>query len=278
VHEVCVANPGIPFVWHFKEGPTIAMEKGIWHLLVEIYRRADGRIYTTPEMREWTHTAIPGLDPEQELVLDGDLPKREWFEGDESPLLSAIDGEPHTVVPGRPIGLHPHDIATLARDGVHVHFYGEFTHGQWREWIERSRALAPRHLHLHANVDQRSWRRELSRYDAGWLHLFTSRNGGDIARAVWDDLNYPARIGTFAVAGVPLLQRDNAGERVAMDRLARELGIGLFVRDTSEAGAVLRDSARVRAARDAMGTKRSCFTFDANADALIAFLRRVAGR
>ena len=276
VHAVASQRPGIPLVWHFKEGPFICLEKGLWPQLVELYRLAQGRIYTSPEMREWTHLAIPGLDPRPELVLDGDLPKREWFEGPHATLLSDVDGEIHTVVPGRPIGLHPGDVATLARSGVHLHFYGDFTHGQWREWIERAGALAPGRLHLHENVPQSRWRTEFSRYDAGWLHVFTSRNGGDIRRADWDDLNYPARLGTFAMAGVPMLQRDNSGARVAMDALARELGIGLFFRDFGDVGDLLRDRVTARAARRRVREVAPRFTFDAHADRLVAFLRATA--
>ena len=90
-------------------------------------------------------------------MLDGDLPKADWFSGERTPLLSDADGEIHTVVPGRPIGLHPQTVAELAEHGVHLHFYGDFTHGQWRAWIDRTRGMAPRHLHLHPQVDQGEW-------------------------------------------------------------------------------------------------------------------------
>jgi hypothetical protein len=125
-------NPGVPFVWHFKEGPFICLEKGTWPQLVELYTRADGRIYSSPEMRDWFETIVPGLaDPERALVLDGDLPKCDWFLTERSARLSLTEGEFHTVVPGRPIGLHPHSVAELAEQGIHLHFYGDFTHGQW---------------------------------------------------------------------------------------------------------------------------------------------------
>ncbi|HEY0878212.1 MAG TPA: hypothetical protein VGE10_07140 [Zeimonas sp.] len=32
-----------------------------------------------------------------------------------------------------------------------------------------------------------------SQYDAGWLHAFRSANEGELRRANWDDLNYPAQ-------------------------------------------------------------------------------------
>ncbi|MFY0535851.1 glycosyltransferase [Nannocystis pusilla] len=190
--EVLAANTGVPFVWHFKEGPFICREKGTWPALMDLHTRADGLVYSSPEMREWFATVLPASAASiPSRIVDGDLPRREWFAGEPSPRLSQADGSIHTVVPGRPIGLHPHHVAELAAEDVHLHFYGDFTHGQWREWIDRARALAPRHLHLHGHVDQRRWLAEFSRYDAGWLHFFASGNDGDIARADWDDLNIP---------------------------------------------------------------------------------------
>ena len=154
-HEVLKANPGIPFVWHYKEGPFISLEKGHWQQMVDLYRGADGLIYCSDEMQQWTETVLPGIkdDGRPVLVLDGDLPKQDWFLGERSPRLSEQDGEIHTVVPGRPIGLHPHTVEELAREGIHLHFYGDFTQGQWKQWIEKAGSLAPRHLHLHANVE-----------------------------------------------------------------------------------------------------------------------------
>jgi hypothetical protein len=271
-HAVLMATPGIPFAWHFKEGPFICMEKGSWPQLLELYRRADGQIYSSPEMRDWFDSVCPGLSTARpSLVLDGDLPKHEWFEGERTPLLSERDGEPHTVVPGRPIGLHPHTVAELAARGIHLHFYGDFTQGQWREWIAKAQSLAPRHLHLHANVAQDRWVEEFSRYDAGWLHCFTSRNGGEIRRADWDDLNLPARIATLAMAGVPMIQRDNDGAIVAAQSIVRALGIGLFYREIGELGAQLRDPA-------CMASRRWLFCADPPAPALLAFFREVIAR
>ncbi|BDT59850.1 hypothetical protein MasN3_33440 [Massilia varians] len=137
-HEVLMHTPDIPFVWHFKEGPFICIEKGTWPLLADLVRLADGCIYSSPEMRDWFATAVPGLPasccaPRPEHVLDGDLPRRAWFLQARSPLLSGAGpgagGQVHTVVPGRPIGLHPPTVAELARHGIHLHFYGDFTQG-----------------------------------------------------------------------------------------------------------------------------------------------------
>jgi hypothetical protein len=275
-HEVLMATPGIPFVWHFKEGPFICIEKGSWPQLLDLFRRADGRIFGSPEMRDWLEAAAPGVaSARPALVLDGDLPKRDWFEAERADRLSAFDGALHTVVPGRPIGLHPPVVAELAAHGIHLHFYGEYTHGQWREWIARAQGLAPEHLHLHPNVAQDRWVEEFSRYDAGWLHSFASRNGGDLRRADWDDLNYPARIATLAMAGLPMIQHDNRGHIVAAQALARALDIGIFHDGIDDLAAQLRDGARMQALRDSVWRQRERFCFDSHVPELVGFFREV---
>ena len=174
------------------------------------------------------------------------------------------------MVPGRPIGLHPETVAELGAEGVHLHFYGDFTHGQWKAWIERTRGLAPRHLHLHANVDQGRWVSEFSQYDAGWLHGFTSHNRGDIRRADWDDLNYPARIATLAAAGLPMIQKNNAGARVAIQALAQERDLSVFYSSIPDLASQLRETDRMDRIRNSVWRQRDQFTFDAHADELIA--------
>lgn len=275
--EVLAANTGVPFVWHFKEGPFICREKGSWQALVELHTRADGLVYSSAEMRDWFAGVLPGAATAiPSLVLDGDLPKREWFVDARAPRLSQQDGAVHTVVPGRPIGLHPQDVAALAGEGVHLHFYGEYTHGQWGAWIDRARALAPDHLHLHGHVDQRRWVEEFSRYDAGWLHFFASSNEGDLRRADWDDLNIPARAATLAAAGLPMIQRDNDGACVATQSLGRRLEISVFASDMAELGARLRDATAMQRVREQVWRHRHEFTFDHHADRLLGFLGAVA--
>jgi hypothetical protein len=274
--EVLDEARGAPFVWHFKEGPFISLEKGHWADLVRLTTGSDGQIHSSREQRSWWDTVVPGsASHARSIVLDGDLPKREWFEGERSPRLSESDGEVHTVVPGRPIGLHPETVGELAAAGVHLHFYGDFTHGQWRAWIERARGLAPRHLHLHGNVDQEDWLTEFSKYDAGWLHVFESRNGGDLGGANWDDLNLPARIATLAVAGLPMLQRDNSGAAVAAQSVVREHDIGLFFRSIGELGEQLHDRGELDRIRANVWLRRLEFSFDAHADRLVDHFRHV---
>jgi hypothetical protein len=211
------------------------------------------------------------------MVLDGDLPKRDWFEAARPAKLSSQDGEIHTVVPGRPIGLHPETVAELAAENVHLHFYGDFTRGQWRAWIERTLKLAPQHLHLHATVDQEEWVREFGQYDAGWLHGFQSHNGGDLQRADWDDLNLPARMATLAVAGLPMIQRDNPGARVAIQTVAHERDLSVFYTSIPDLAEKLRDRATVERIGESVWRQREEFMFDTHADELIQFFRTVIG-
>ncbi|WP_207532495.1 glycosyltransferase family 2 protein [Desertivirga arenae] len=273
-HEVLINNPGIPFVWHFKEGPFICLEKGTWNELIDLYSKSDGQIYSSPEMRDWFAQFLPP-EADNDFILDGDLPKKEWFKTELSPRLSEIDGEIHTVVPGRPIGLHPHTVAELAEHKIHLHFYGDFTHGQWKQWIEKTHLMAPGYLHTHSNVTQENWVKEFSQYDAGWLHFFQSENNGELMRANWDDLNYPARMATLAVAGLPMLQRDNTGHIVATQTLVKQEGLGVFFNTMNDLAEQLKDKETLDQIRKNVWEKRFSFSFDQHTSDLIAFFREV---
>jgi hypothetical protein len=98
----------------------------MWKELIELTTESEGQIFTSQEMQDWFEEFLPKKSSNT-LVLDGDLPKKEWLTNESSPLLSEKDGEIHTVVPGRPIGLHPQNVAELAEQKIHLHFYGDFT-------------------------------------------------------------------------------------------------------------------------------------------------------
>lgn len=272
--EIMLADTGIPFVWHFKEGPLICMEHGLWPELMDLHTLSDAQVYSSPEMRDWFLQFLPDKNS-MTIILDGDLPKKEWFKPEQTPLLSDQDGELHTIVPGRPIGLHPQNVVDLAEQKIHLHFYGDFTHGQWKEWIIKTQKRAPGFLHIHPNVTQENWVKEFSAYDAGWLHFFESRNGGEMMRANWDDLNYPARISTLAMAGLPMLQRDNSGHIVAMQSLVKSLGLGLFFSDTKELGLQLGNKQKMQQIRQNVWEKRMLFCFDNHVPELISFFKKV---
>ncbi|HEV2068277.1 MAG TPA: glycosyltransferase [Acidimicrobiales bacterium] len=274
-HEVLMADLGVPFVWHFKEGPFFAQKHGLWPKLVDLHTRAHGVVYSSPELREWFAATVPASADRPSLIVDGDLPKGEWLSGERSRLRSLEEGTVHTVIPGRPMGPEPEVIAALARADVHVHLYSGKAAAQMRSWVNQVQQLAPAHFHLHPQVDQADWVAEFSQYDAGWLHSFHSDNSGDLYAATWDDLNYPARMGTLAAAGVPMIQRDNTGSMVATQTLARERDLGVFWRDPDDLVAQLRDRARMSALRRSVWKQRDDFTFDAHVDRLVDFFRLV---
>ncbi len=275
-HEVLTACPDIPFVWHFKEGPFDCIVNGTWSQLIDLYAHSDGQIFINHEARDWFDAVSPGIiSNERSFVLDGDLPKREWFTQDRSQRLSEIDGKIHTLIPGSPQGIPAMLVAELAQQDIHTHLYGNIYQGFYRSWVEEVLRLAPDHLHLHPQVGQQDWVSEFSKYDAGWLHQFKSENEGDLHKANWEDLNYPARTATLAVAGVPLIQYDNAGSIVAMQTLAREFDIGMFYRDADQLGAQLRDHERMACLHRNIWNQCQRFTFDYHVDALIDFFRRV---
>jgi hypothetical protein len=238
-HAVRSAFPHLPFVWHFKEAPQRSIVRGKWPLLADLVAGADACLLATEEERDWFALALCcRVDPARLGVLDGDLPKRDWLDAPLSPKLSEADGQPHTVVLGRPSGFDLDWVLDLARRGVHVHLYGQVRapgpKGAWTGWLDEALAAASGFVHVHPAVGPEDWVRELSRYDAGWLHRFSSDNGGDLRRAGWDDLNSPARLPVLLAAGPPLLQAAHPGSVVAVERILRAEGTGLFYRCAEE--------------------------------------------
>jgi hypothetical protein len=135
--------------------------------------------------------------------------------------------------------------------------------------------MAPGYLHIHANVTQENWVKEFSQYDAGWLHFFKSENDGELMRANWDDLNYPARMATLAVAGLPMLQRDNTGHIVATQSIVKQHGIGVFFNDMKELGEKLRDKNGMEKLQSNVWQKRLLFSFDYHIPNLISYFTKI---
>jgi hypothetical protein len=270
------AFPDLPFVWHFKESPQRSIARGEWPALAELFLTADACVLATEEERRWVLEALPGrLDPGRLHVLDGDLPPAEWSAaGPPAARLSERDGQPHTVVLGRPLGFDAPFVTGLVDAGVHLHLYGQVDapgpKGAWRDWWHAARSAHPDLLHLHPPVGPQRWVGELSAYDAGWLHRTTSTNGGDLRRATWDDLNSPARLPVLMAAGLPVLLPDTSGHAVAVQRITREDGTGLEYADADGAAALLRDAGRLAAVRAAAGRARHRHTFDHHVDRLLA--------
>ena len=269
VREVLDAGLDVPVVWHFKEAPQRCRLRGTWEDLARLHRAAAAVLYTSEVERDWFTEALPDArDPATIHVLDGDLPKADWLWRPRSERLSDADGEVHTVVVGRPVGIDEELVAGLARRGVHVHFHGlvRARHGRdaWDRWLAGLHAAGPGYVHTHPRLDQRGWVRGFSVYDAAGLHPVRSENGGDLARASWDDLNQPARVATCLAAGLPLLQPRSPGSRVAMQELVTRTGAGLLYTDLDELAGRLHDHPLREAAARAAWEVRGQFTFDAH--------------
>lgn len=273
VHEVVMANTGIPLVWHFKEGPHEAMKAGLWRKLIEIFAHADGNIFIDKEMLDWIDLFCP-VKHKPWLILDGDLPKADCQKNDFSPLLSSTDGDIHTVVAGRLIGLSPFEYKVLSANGIHIHVYNENNLAD-KNYFGQFIDIDNRHFHIHSHCAQENWTREFSQYDAGWLHCIESSNDGDLLRASWADLNLPARINTMVAAGVPMIQRENNGNVFAQQRYVNEYDMGFTFSNVGDLVVKLRDKRLLSAIRERIVEKRRLFTFDNHVNELTDFFNLV---
>lgn len=272
-YEVMRKNPGIPFVWHFKECPTGCLDNGDWDKLMYLYTHADGKIYMHPYVKEWIEQFVPVGG--RSMILDGDLPKRDLFDKPFSEKLSAHDGMVHTMVAGRLVGIYPGIMKMLADNDIHLHFYNE-NYFYAREGIcVELRKAAPEHFHVHRHCPHTDWVGEFSKYDAGWMHNLRSVNNGDLSRASWDDMNIPARLSTYAAAGIPVILRNNDGHLVAVQQTVRQHGIGIMFDNIPELARQLKDRQLMEAKQQNMRDKRELFFFDAHVDELITFFRNV---
>jgi hypothetical protein len=279
--DVMRAARDTPFVWHFKESPMKCMRNGTWKALAALCTESNARVFCSELQRQWFETRLPdAMEASRTLVLDGDLPKREWLDGHRTPLLSERDGEPHVVLLGRPIGVDANSIAAITRLDVHVHMYGPrrppHAPGNFTSWLGEMMRQGRGRVHVHPHVDQRSWVKELSQYDAGWMHDFVSSNGGEIERANWNDLNIPSRIPTLMFAGVPLLQRASPGSSVAVQNLILDRGVGVLYDSIDALEVTLRDRGAMTVVRERVWSLRHTFSFDHHVARLLALFRELA--
>jgi glycosyltransferase involved in cell wall biosynthesis len=258
----------IPIVWHIKESPLHALADGYWEDFLFIFHKAKKVIVTSPEVKLWLRTLLGTKLVEKISVIDGDLPSIKWFTDNFAEKLSLQDKEPHTVIAGRPMGLYPEHIGELAQEHVHFHFYGEVIQTSWKNWVKKSQDLAGKYFHIHQSVSQDKWVSELSKYDAGWLHYFESSNNGEIFRFQWNDMNYPARIGLYMCAGIPLLQKDNTGHTVSTQILSKKNNIGLTFNSMADLAGKLRDIPNMTKIKKSIIDHRKKFTFDYYVDEL----------
>jgi glycosyltransferase involved in cell wall biosynthesis len=269
-HDILINKGDIPFVWHFKEGPMHCMHNGLWNQLVELYTKSDGVIFHNSLAQQWYRQFLVENN-QLSYVLDGELPKLDWFTHEQSPLLSEKDGHIHTVIVGRPVGITKQILEELAFYKVHVHLYGEVFHVAYKGLIEQLSNNATNFFHLHPHCTPDNWVKEFSQYDAGWLHIFDSKNNGELFRLSWDDLNSPARISTYVMAGLPILQKNNIKHLVATQILAKTLDIGINFKSISELVEQLLDKENTKNIRSNVWRQRHLFCFDYHVNDIINF-------
>lgn len=272
-YEVRKNVPNIPFVWHFKEGPSICLHRGIWDKLIYLFTYADGKIYLNKETKDWIEMFIPktGLS----LLLDGDIPKGDFFGKKTSKKLSESDGHIHTVVTGRLVGISPDDMRLLATHNIHLHLYTENYHNSREGLNHAMKSSAPDHFHTHPHVSLLNWTEEFSKYDAGWLHNLESANNSNMFDLSWDDLNIPARTSTYGAAGLPVILRNNSEHIVAIQSKIEELGYGLFFNKLEDLVILLKDKKHMSKLTKNARMASPLFTFDHYIESLNSFFRSV---
>ena len=272
-YEVMRKCKHVPFVWHFKEGPSMCIEHGVWNKLIELYTYADGVIFLNEEIKTWYKQYMP--EPHMSMILDGDLPKQNYFKNSFSSKLSLSDGEIHTVIPGRMIGITIDDVKKLASKKIHIHLYTESYEKSWDKLIFESQKMAPSYFHIHHHCDAENWTREFSKYDAGWLHCINSKNNGCLDRMSWDDLNIPARVSTMMSAAIPCIQKDNAGHIVAMQSILKKMDCGIFFKSIEDLANQLYDREKMEQLKNNVMIHRMSFSFDAHVPELVDFFHKV---
>ena len=276
-YEVIQAFPKIPFVWHFKEGPFACLRQGLWDQLMYIYHHAAAKIYINKFVKEWIEQFVP-QGSALSYIMDGDLPKKDYFYNTFSPRLSEQDGEIHTLCAGRLIGIDEDVMKLLAENKIHVHVYSENYHDAKETQFQLLRQVAPRHFHVHNHCPQNKWTEEFSKYDAGWLHCVKSNNDGEILKASWDDLNIPARLTTYAAAGIPVILENNFGHINATQQIVRDFNIGIFYNDFKDLCMKLKEAKAISLYRTNMQQHRDYFTFEYHMPGLIRVFKQVSNK
>jgi hypothetical protein len=208
------------------------------------------------------------------MIFDGDLPKVDYFRDSFNTKLSTEDGEVHTVVAGRMIGLTADDIKDLADNHIHIHLYNESYEGVKLQKIRHFINIAHGYFHVHKHCDPQNWTEEFSKFDIGWMHCFDSHNYGELYKCSWNDLNMPARLNTLMAAGIPSIQKDNTEHIVGMQSIVKKYDCGVFYKNIKDLANQLHDKRRLDELTNNTMKCRLQFAFDTYVPELIEFFNK----
>ena len=119
-----------------------------------------------------------------------------------------------------------------------------------------------RFFHLHEYCDAANWVKEFSQYDAAWLHCYQSNNHGDLMKASWDDLNIPARLSTYMAAGLPVIEKENEGNIIAISNYTQKLGVGIRYKSVDNLRTQLENKEKMQQLKEHVFKCRHRFYFD----------------
>ena len=94
-------------------------------------------------------------------------------------------------------------------------------------------------------------------------------------RAIWSDLNLPARINTLVAAGIPMIQKLNANHIMAMKNYVERYEMGIYYNTINELIPQLKDKELMERVEQEVKKNRMEFTFDYHVPSLINFFRDV---
>jgi hypothetical protein len=171
--------------------------------------------------------------------------------------------------------LNKPEVNEITKQNIHLHFYGNIFYNQSKPLFDEILQIAPNHVHLHDTVYQVNWVKEFSQYDAGWLHHFSSNNNGELLRLNWNDLNTPARMAQYAMAGIPMLLKNNKGHKVASQEILERENMAILYDSLGELSKYFSNKPELEKMRENIWDKRFQFSFDYYVDDLIDFFHNI---
>ncbi len=265
----------------------------IHNLDLDVARALDGHLFCNREKLDYFSTPVGqggcglevfdnGYDPR---FLDSDRPKLEFMNEGFSTPLSDRTGEIHTVCIGRPFNI---DLLAAAARGIHVHLYCNGFDDTYRSIspnlssreARKSAGLLRRYVHVHdplqaIGADWRHvwacksrWVEEFSPYDAGWSYV-----GSPLRWAALDDrAAIPNRIGTYVLAGLPVITDSKPGWYRYEELRRLGIDIELIGHDYDDLRSRLETEIHRREKRRKAQEQRHEYAFDATIDPLLSAL------